>query len=95
MSKEVSDLPNSEEVNCGAVLLGAQISTLLADDEPLMHITMLLALKCGLRNGELMHIEFFDIDTSEKTLRVRGKPQWNFKVKDYEQRDIPIPDDLC
>ena len=71
-----------------------QISTLLADDDPYMQIAMLLALKCGLRDKELMHIEFSDIDTSEKTLRVRGKPKWKFKVKDYEQRDIPVPDDL-
>lgn len=27
-------------------------------------------------------------------LRVRGNPKWRFKVKGYEQRDVPIPADL-
>jgi integrase len=71
-----------------------QIGKLLATENPYMRMVMLVALKLGLRDQELRHIEFSDIDKQEKTLRVRGKLKWNFHVKQYEQRDIPIPDDL-
>ncbi|HEX4007236.1 MAG TPA: site-specific integrase [Acidobacteriaceae bacterium] len=70
------------------------MSTLLGEASPYMRLTILLCLKCGLRDREVMHTEFSDVDQREKTLRVQGKPQWGFKVKTHEQRDIPIPDDL-
>jgi integrase len=59
-----------------------------------MHMTIQLTLKCGLRDQELMHLEFSDIQWGEKTLRIKGKPKWRFRVKDHEQRDIPIADDV-
>lgn len=71
-----------------------QISTLLAEASPYMRVAILLGLKCGLRDQELMHVEFQDIDRREKTLRVRGKPQWHFRVKTHEQRDVPVPADV-
>jgi integrase len=58
-------------------------------------VTILLALKCG-RHQELMHLGFSDINFTEKTLRVQGKPRWNFRVKTDELRLVRIPDDvLC
>ncbi len=71
-----------------------QISTLLAEAGPYIRVAILLGLKCGLRDRELMHAEFSDINRSEKTFRVQGKPQWKFKVKTHEQRDVPVPDAL-
>jgi integrase len=71
-----------------------RISTLLAEASPHMRMAILLCLKCGLRDRELMHAEFSDIDRREKTFRVRAKPQWGFKVKTHEQRDVPIPEDV-
>jgi integrase len=71
-----------------------EVSTLLGAASPYMHTAVLLGLKCGLRDQELMHVEFSDINASEKTLRVRGKPKWGFRVKTHEQRDIPMPDDV-
>lgn len=59
-----------------------------------MHMTIQLALKCGLRDQELMHVEFSDIHWEDKTLRVKGKPKWGFRVRDHEQRDIPVPADV-
>jgi integrase len=59
-----------------------------------MKMAILLALKCGLRDQELMHLEFSDINFTERTLRVQGKPRWNFRVKTHEQRFVPIPDDV-
>ena len=71
-----------------------QVSTLLAEAEPYMRMAILMGLKLGLRDGELIHAEFSDINRAEKTFRVRGKPQWGFKVKTHEQRDVPVPDDV-
>lgn len=71
-----------------------EISTLMANASPYLHMMIQLGLKAGLRDQELMHVEFSDIDRHEKTLRVRGKPRWGFTIKDYEQRDIPLPDDV-
>jgi integrase len=71
-----------------------EISTILAEAGPYMKMAILLALKCGLRDQELMHLEFSDINFTEKTLRVQGKPRWNFRVKTHEQRFVPIPDDV-
>jgi integrase len=71
-----------------------QIRKLLDVVDCYMRICMLLALKCGLRDQELMHLEFSDINWEEKTLRIRAKEKWNFKPKRWEQRDIPIPEGL-
>jgi integrase len=71
-----------------------EISTILNEARPYMKVAILLALKCGLRDQELMHLEFSDINFSEKTLRVQGKPRWNFRVKTHEQRFVPVPDDV-
>jgi integrase len=53
-----------------------------------------LALKLGLRDQEVRFAEYTDISWHESVFRVRSKPQYGFTVKDYEQRDIPIPLDL-
>jgi integrase len=71
-----------------------EISTVLAEAGPYMKVAILLALKCGLRDQELMHLEFSDINFMEKTLKVQGKPRWNFRVKTHEQRFVPVPDDV-
>ena len=72
----------------------AQIRAMLADDSEYTHMITMIALKLGLRDQELRYAEFADIDTADKLFRVQGKPQYNWKVKTWEQRDIPVPDDL-
>jgi integrase len=54
----------------------------------------LIGLKCGLRDHELMHLGFRDINWTDKTLRVQSKDQWGFHPKTWDQREILIPDDL-
>ena len=71
-----------------------QYKALLAAADPYMRICILLALKCGLRDQELRHLEFRDLNLVNNTLLVRGKPEWGFRVKDSEQRELPLPDDL-
>lgn len=71
-----------------------QVAILLKEADPYMRICILLALKCGLRDQELMHLEFSDINWMEGTLRVQAKPRWAFTVKAWEQRDVLVPDDV-
>jgi len=71
-----------------------QYKALLAAADPYMRICILLALKCGLRDQELRHLEFRDLNLLNNTLLVRGKPERGFRVKDCEQRELPLPDDL-
>jgi integrase len=101
-----------------------KISTLLGAADPYKQLMILLALKCGLRDQEIMHLTYSDIDFERRVLNVRGKKytdiypkkvaekimkkqkekaektkqkidtEWAFKVKDKEQRAIPIPNDL-
>ena len=55
-----------------------------------------LALKLGLREQEIVHAEWPDVETHHATFRVQGKVRksWAFAPKDSEQRIIPIPADL-
>jgi integrase len=76
------------------VYTSEQITALLAVADDYMRLVIELGLKCGLREQEMMYLEWADIHESDKVLRVQGKPDWDFKVKDSEQRDVPIPDDL-
>ena len=71
-----------------------QISSILGAADSFMRLVILLALKCGLRDQEVQHLEWSSIDFEKKVLLVRGNPKWEFKVKDSEQRSVPIPADL-
>jgi integrase len=51
-------------------------------------------LTCGLREQEVMHLERRDLSFARKTLKVQSKPHYGFKVKDSEQRELPVADDL-
>jgi integrase len=89
----IPPVPRYEE-KLPTVYTSDQIRALLVAADPYMRICILIGLKCGLRDQELMHLEFRDIDWAERTLRVQKKEQWGFDVKTWEQREIPVPDDL-
>jgi integrase len=82
------------EVKLPTIYSSEQTRAMLAAADAYMRICILLGLKCGLRDQELMHLEFRDINWTDKTLRVQSKEQWGFLPKTWEQREIPIPDDL-
>jgi integrase len=63
--------------------------------QELRHIvTYKLALQTGLRDQELMHLEWSDINFKERVLRVTSKPSWGFVIKDKEEREVPLQDEL-
>jgi integrase len=71
-----------------------QLQSLFSVVSGSLRIALGLMLKCGLRRKEVAFAYFSDINFAEKTILVRGKPEWNFKVKNRVQRYVPIPDDL-
>ena len=57
-------------------------------------LTFTLLLKCGLREQEAMYLCWSDVDLGNGMLLVRSKPDLGFKVKDKEERELPISPDL-
>jgi integrase len=53
-----------------------------------------LLLKTGMREQEAMYLQWSDIDLRRRTLLIRSKPELGFRIKDREERSIPLPDDL-
>jgi integrase len=53
-----------------------------------------LLLTTGLRERELMHLQWIDISFSRRTLQVRSKPQYKHRVKTAEERELPLTKEL-
>jgi len=49
-------------------------------------------LETGLREREAAHLEWADIKSERGVLKVESKPRWGHKVKDAEEREIPLSD---
>ncbi|MEI9980433.1 MAG: site-specific integrase [Edaphobacter sp.] len=62
--------------------------------KPYDRLVFELFLKTGMREQEEMHIEWPDISQTAKVLQLRGKPHYEFKMKDHEQRAVPLEDEL-
>ena len=61
------------------------------DFEKAVLATLLLT---GLRKQELYYLKWPDMDFKKATLRITGEDKEGFSPKDYEERILPIPDDL-
>jgi integrase len=62
---------------------------------PRENLLFRVLLKTGVREQEAMHIEWDDIDPDRKTLRLQSKvKRWGFRLKDFEERELPLYDDL-
>ena len=89
------------EVALPTIYSQGQLTSLFGIANPYQKMACSLALKLGLRDQEVRFAEFSDISWEDSVYRVRGKQVkgrngkvYKFKVKDYEQRDIPIPRDF-
>jgi integrase len=51
-------------------------------------------LQTGLREREAMHLQWTDISQPHRTLQVRSKLQYNHRIKDAEEREMPLPEGL-
>jgi len=48
----------------------------------------------GLREQEVMYTTWKNIDFQGKVVKVRSKPEMGFRIKDHEERSVPVPDAL-
>ena len=62
--------------------------------DPHLYLTYEILLKTGLREQEAMYLGRENIDLVSGMLQVRSKPEFAFKIKDKEERDIRLPEDL-
>lgn len=62
---------------------------------PRENLLFWLLLQTGVREQEAMHIEWADIDPERKVLKLHSKVlRWRFRLKDFEERELPLYDDL-
>lgn len=53
-----------------------------------------LLLETGLREREAMHLEWVDLKFDRNVLKVESKPRYKHKIKDAEEREIPLSESL-
>src|SRR5207245_603678 len=70
------------------------IEQFLAACDPFEHVLFEFFWMSGFRDGEVQHVTRADIDLKEQVVKVTEKPRWGFIPKDWEQREVPIPDRL-
>jgi integrase len=51
-------------------------------------------LTTGLREREAMHLEWVDLSSARRTIKVRSKLAYKHKIKDAEEREMPLTEDL-
>lgn len=51
-------------------------------------------LMTGMREQEVMHCAWQDVNLSRGTVTVRYKPEYGFSPKNYKEREVPIPEKL-
>ena len=69
-----------------------ELKTLFAAADPEEWILFQFFLCTGAREQEVMYAEWNDLDFVDGLFTVRAKANW--KPKDYEKREIPLPDFL-
>jgi integrase/recombinase XerD len=52
-------------------------------------------LMTGMREQEVMHCEWPDVNLTRSTVTVRYKKEYGFSPKNYKEREIPIPNKLA
>ncbi len=74
----------------------AQIDTMMSaiDGDDSLRIAVLLGLKMGLRELEIAHAAWSNIDWVHSVYAVRSMPSFDWMIKDKEERSVPIPADL-
>jgi integrase len=50
-----------------------------------------IMLQCGLREQEAMYLEWRNVSLDRGIVHIEGDDRYEFKIKDSEQRDVPIP----
>jgi integrase len=67
------------------------IDTLLANADEDQRDYLELLLWSGFRDGEMQYLQFSDFNFRNGTVMVQAKPQYGWKPKDWEEREITLP----
>jgi integrase/recombinase XerD len=70
---------------------GEEIQALLKACDKEARVLYLCYLLTGLRDREIRHLTWRDIDFRTQVVRVTGKPLYGFKPKNKEEREVPVP----
>ena len=73
-------------------LTSEECSALLAACPDHLYPIVVLALNTGMRKGELLHLQWEDVDFRRGTITVRNRR--DFHTKNYEDRVIPMNDEV-
>lgn len=65
-----------------------------AVSDPRLSLLYRFLLQTGAREREAMHLEWNNIDRDAKTVEFKSKPKWKFRMKDFEERSVPISKEL-
>jgi len=71
-----------------------RLRVLFSVADPEQRILFEFFLGTGFREQEVMHCTWKNVDFKGKVITVRSKPEMNFRVKDKEERSVPVPDSL-
>lgn len=72
----------------------AEVASLMAVADPETRLAIQFLVGTGLREREFMFATWRDLDFADNVFTVTAKPDLGFTPKDFEERQIPIPDDL-
>ena len=88
-----SDKPNYDE-KAPSAYDADQLKALfyVADSEERLLFEFFLGT--GFREQEVMHCTWRNVDFKGKVITVMSKPEFGFRVKDKEERSVPVPDSL-
>jgi len=68
-----------------------ELDTLFARCDAKERLWFEFFLMTGMREQEVMHCSWADINLARGTVTVRYKPEYGFSPKNYKEREIPIP----
>jgi integrase len=71
-----------------------ELSVLFAACNPLEHLLFSTYLLSGFREKEMRYLTWTDVDFRRSVLRVTSKAVWDFRPKDKEEREVPVPASL-
>jgi integrase/recombinase XerD len=88
-----SDKPQYDEKDVEAYD-SDQLTALFAAASPEERMLFQFFLGTGLREQEVMYTTWKNVDFKGKVVTVRSKPEMGFRIKDKEERSVPVPDAL-
>lgn len=73
----------------------ADLEAFFSECSPEQNLLYTTLLQTGLRMKEAMYLYWSDVDLVKKVLHVRAKPEFDFKTKTWEERNITLPTRLA